>query len=263
MDEASREARINTAFVTVADTLTTDFDVVDLLHALVEQCTEILDTDAGGLMLMNADGQLQLMTSTGEGADFVEVMQLNADSGPCIDCFTTGAAISVPNIQSSGGKWPAFQKAAMQYGFHSAHATPMRLRGQIIGTMNLFRTKRGALSGRDAAVAQALTDVATIGILHEHIAREGAILAEQLHHALDSRIFIEQAKGMVSHSRSIPMDDAFTVLRTHARNNNLTIRSVAEGVCARTMSVQSIIPGTGITAATGIGQQIGDPSEKT
>jgi GAF domain-containing protein len=252
MDERSRERRINTAFVTVADTLTTDFDLVDLLHALVEQCTEILDTDAGGLMLVNSFGQLQLMTSTSEGADFVEMMQLNAGSGPCIDCFSTGVAISVPNIQSSGGKWPAFQKAAMQHGFHSAHATPMRLRGQIIGTMNLFSSKRGALNERDAAVAQALTDIATIGLLHDRILREGANLAEQLHRTHDSRVFIEQAKGMIAHSRSITMDDAFTAMRSHARNNKLTIRALAEGISARTVSVQSIIPDTSRTAQTSI-----------
>jgi GAF domain-containing protein len=250
MDEPSRETRINSAFVTVADTLTTDFDVVDLLHTLVEQCTEILDADAGGLMLMNPNGELQLMTSTSDSADYVEGMQLDSASGPCIECFSTGAAISVPNIQSSGGKWPAFQKAAMQNGFHSAHATPMRLRGQIIGTMNLFGSKRGALSESDAAVAQALADVATIGILHERVARESAILAEQLHRALDSRIFIEQAKGMIAHSRSITMDAAFAVLRNHARNKNLTIRSVAKEISARTTSVQSIVPGSSATGTT-------------
>jgi GAF domain-containing protein len=251
MDELSRETRINTAFVTVVDAITTDFDIVDVLHVLVEQCTEVLDADGGGLMLVNSNGQLQLMTSTSDSADFVEVMQLNADSGPCIDCFTSGAELSVPNIQSSGGRWPAFQKSAMQKGFHSAHATPMRLHGQIIGTMNIFRSKRGALSERDASVAQALTDIATIGILHERVVREGAILAEQLHNALDSRIFIEQAKGMIAHSRSLTMDDAFTVLRSHARNNNLTIRSVAEGISTRAISVQSIIPAGRVTAATG------------
>jgi GAF domain-containing protein len=250
MDEPSRETRINSAFVTVADTLTTDFDVVDLLHTLVEQCTEILDADAGGLMLMNPNGELQLMTSTSDSADYVEGMQLDSASGPCIECFSTGAAISVPNIQSSGGKWPAFQKAAMQNGFHSAHATPVRLRGQIIGTMNLFGSKRGALSESDAAVAQALADVATIGILHERVAREGPILAEQLHRALDSRIFIEQAKGMIAHSRSITMDAAFAVLRNHARNKNLTIRSVAKEISARTTSVQSILPASSATGTT-------------
>ena len=238
MDGTSREARVNTAFVAVADTLTTDFDVVDLLHTLVEQCTEILDTDAGGLMLVDGDGQLQLMTSTSEGADLVEIMQIDAASGPCIDCFTTGTAISVPDIQETGGRWPAFQAAALQQGFYSAHATPLKLRGQVIGTMNLFSTKRAALSERDAALGQALADVATIGILQERLVKEGNIIIEQLHFALDSRILIEQAKGMISHSLSIDVGEAFSVLRSHARTNNLTIRYVAEEISNRRLSVR-------------------------
>lgn len=240
MNNPSRETLINTAFVAVADTLTTDFDVVDLLHTLVEQCTTILDTDAGGLMLVDGDGHLQLMTSTSEGADLVEVMQLAADSGPCIECFTTATAVSVPDIQHSDGRWPAFQKAAIQNGFFSAHATPLKLRGRVIGTMNLFSTKRGAFTDRDAALAQALADVATIGILQDRIVQEGTILAEQLHRALDSRILIEQAKGVISHSLSVTMDQAFTIIRTHSRNNNLTIRSVAAGISDHTIPVESI-----------------------
>ena len=238
MDGTARETRINSAFVAVADTLTTDFDIVDLLHTLVEQCTEILDTTAGGLMLVDADGNLQLMTSTSEAADLVEVMQLAASEGPCIECFTTGTAVSVPNIQATDGRWPAFQKAANESGFQSAHATPLKLRGTIIGTMNLFGVKPEALTDRDAAVAQALADVATIGILQERLVRESTILAEQLHAALDSRIVIEQAKGMIAHSLSIDMDEAFTVLRSHARSNNLTIRYVAEEISNRRLSVR-------------------------
>ena len=242
MDGISREARINAAFVAVADTLTKDFDVVDLLNTLVEQCTQILDTDAGGLMLVDGEGQLQLMTSTNEAADFVEVMQLAAASGPCIDCFKTGTPVSVPDIEDTGDRWPAFRKTALQNGFRSVHATPMRLRGQVIGTMNLFGTTRGALTDRDIAVAQALTDVATIGILQERMIREGHIVAEQLHRALDSRILIEQAKGMISHSLSIPMDEAFALLRAHARSNNLTIRSVSEAISDRTLAIPAIVP---------------------
>jgi GAF domain-containing protein len=237
MNGISREARVNAAFVAVADTLTKDFDVVDLLHTLVEQCTEILDTTAGGLMLVDGDGELQLMTSTSEGADLVEVMQIAAADGPCIECFRTGVAVSVPNIQGIDGKWPEFTKAAVQSGFHSAHATPLKLRGTVIGTMNLFAEKPEALNDRDAALAQALADVATIGILQERLVREGNILAEQLHAALDSRIVIEQAKGMISASLNIEMDAAFAVLRGHARNNNLTIRYVAEEISNRRLGV--------------------------
>jgi GAF domain-containing protein len=244
MDGTSREARVSAAFVTLADTLTTNFDVVDLLHTLVEECAGILNVEAGGLMLADAEGHLQLMTSTSESADLVEIMQLGASAGPCIDCFTTGTVVSVPDIQHSGGRWPAFQKAALQQGFHSAHATPMKLRGQIIGTMNLFNTTRGAVSPRDSAIAQALTDVATIGILQERLIREGHLVADQLHSALDTRIIIEQAKGVIAHSLSLEMPNAFTVLRSYARNNNLTIRSVAEQISYRTLTVEALLATT-------------------
>ena len=240
MDELSRETRINAAFVAVADTLTKDFDIVDLLHTLVEHCVDILGTQAGGLMLANSHGELQLMTSTSEAADLVEVMQLAAASGPCIDCFRTGAAVTVIDIQKDGGRWPEFQKAALGQGFRSVHATPMKLRGQVLGTMNLFGTYDGGISDRDAAVAQALADVATIGILQERVIREGNLIAEQLHHALDSRILIEQAKGMIAHSLALDMDEAFTLLRAYARNNNLTIRSVAEQISNRTIDTNSL-----------------------
>ncbi len=242
MDATSRETQISEAFVTLTDTLTTDFDVVDLLHTLVEECTKILDTDQGGLMLVDSSGELQLMTSTSEEADFVEVMQLNASSGPCIECFTTGKAVSVADISAGGSRWPEFQKAAIQGGFKSAHATPMRLRGQVIGTMNLFSTTLGQLNERDIALAQALTDVATIALLQERIVSDARVVPDQLHRALDTRILIEQAKGMISHTFAIPMDSAFDVIRTYARNNGLAIRTVAERISQRTIEVRSLIP---------------------
>lgn len=242
VDEPSREARLNTALIAAADTLITDFDVLELLHTLVERCTSIIDIDAGGLMLVDGNGQLQLMTSTSTTADLVEIVQLNADRGPCIDCFTTGTAVSVPNIQHTDGRWPEFQKAAMQNGFFSAHATPLKLHGRVIGTMNLFANKRGALTEHDVAVAQALSDVVTIGILQEQVVRDGNILAAQLNRALDSRILMEQAKGIVSQTVSLTMDQAFAAIRTHARNNNLTIRAVAAGINDRTISIDTITP---------------------
>jgi GAF domain-containing protein len=213
MDGTSREARITAAFVTVADTLTTNYDIVELLHTLVLECSWILGAEAGGMMLTDGNGHLQLMTSTSEAADIVEILQLAASSGPCIDCFTTGLPISVGDIAADGAAWPQFQTAALAQGFHAVHATPMKLRGQVIGTMNLFGTHPGIVSERDAAVTQALADVATIGILQERLIREGHLVAEQLHRALDSRILIEQAKGVVANALTVNMDDAFALIR--------------------------------------------------
>ena len=103
MGETSREPKLNAAFVKLADTLIADYDIVDLLHTLLEECMGLLDTQAGGLMLADASGALQLIASTSEQADFVEIMQLNAGSGPCVECFTTGASVAVADIDRHGG----------------------------------------------------------------------------------------------------------------------------------------------------------------
>ena len=239
MTEQSREARLNAAFVALADTLTEDYDVVDLMHTLVQECTEILDAQAGGLMLADAEGELQLLASTSESADLVEVLQLNAGVGPCVDCFSTGTTISVADIAASGDSWPAFRVAALEQGFLSVHATPLRLRGQVIGTMNLFGTSVGALSKADADVAQALADVATIGILQERINRQSHFVAEQLQHALDSRVLIEQAKGVLAQAGGLDVDEAFRTLRRYARDHNMALRVVAEQVVNRSLDVLS------------------------
>ncbi|MET4705855.1 GAF and ANTAR domain-containing protein [Frigoribacterium sp. UYMn621] len=237
MTAESREVQLSAAFVKLADTLVTDFDVVDLLHWLVEECTRILDTEAGGLLLVDAVGVLQLIASTSEEAQLVEVLQLAAGEGPCLDCFRTGIAVTVGDIQVNAEKWPEFSAEAVKQGFRSVHATPLRLRGQIIGTMNLFSTRTGELAPADIAVAQALADVATIGILQERTIKSSSIVSAQLQHALDSRILIEQAKGVLAATSGMTMNDAFAAIRAYARNHNFTLAKVADGIIARTLDV--------------------------
>ena len=239
MTEESREARLTAAFVTLADTLTTEYDVVDLLDLLVRECTDILDVEAGGLMLADSEGNLQLVASTSEQAELVEVMQLNAGAGPCLDCYATGAPVSVADIEHLSDRWPDFRTAALEQGFRAVYAAPMKLRGDVIGTMNLLSTTSGVLNDRDIAVAQALTDVATIGILQERMIRESGLVSEQLQRALDSRILIEQAKGVLSQTGQMTMDEAFSTMRGYARSNQLSLHTVAEGITNRTLDVLS------------------------
>jgi GAF domain-containing protein len=233
MTTETRETKLSAAFVKLADTLIADFDVVDLLHWLVEECTQILDTQAGGLMLVDAAGELQLIASTSEEAELVEILQLAAGDGPCVDCFRSGIPVTVADIDADAAKWPEFSIGALKEGFRSVHATPLRLRGQTIGTMNLFSTRVGALPPEDITVAQALADVATIGILQERNIRSANLVSEQLQHALDSRILIEQAKGVLAATTGMSMNEAFAAMRSYARNKNLTLRKVADDVIAR------------------------------
>jgi GAF domain-containing protein len=225
----------------MADTLTANYDVVDLLHTLVVECTMIVAATAGGLMLADSSGRLQLLASTDESAELVEVMQLAAGAGPCVDCFTSGTSVSVPNIAASGGHWPDFEGAALGQGFQSVHATPMKLRGEVIGTMNLFNVAPGAFRPRDAAVVQALADVATIGILQQRIATESHLVAEQLQRALDSRVLIEQARGAMSQALGLTMDEAFGALRNYSRNNNMTMHAVATAITTRSLTADALL----------------------
>ena len=239
MSEESREARLSAAFVRLTESLTADYDVIDLMNVLLEESITILDTQAAGLLLADPSGTLQLVASTSEKVNLVEIMQLNAGEGPCLDCFTTGVAVTMGDIEHDGQKWPKFREAAVREGFRSVHATPMRSRGQVIGSLNLLSTTVGRLNSRDIAVAQALTDVATIGLLHERLASESSIVTGQLQYALDTRIYIEQAKGVLAEQLKIEMDEAFIALRDYARGNNITLRTVAEGVTSRSIVISA------------------------
>ena len=237
MASETRERRLTSAFVTLADTLVAGYDVVDLLQTLVDTCAELLDASAAGLMLADSSGELAVVASTSEKSLLVEMMQLSSGSGPCVECFTTGAPVTVSDVAELGDRWPGFREAALGQGFRSVHGVPLRLRGNVIGTLNLFRTSTGALTDEDLSVAQGLADVATIGILQERAIREADIAKNQLQHALDSRVLIEQAKGVIAYMHDVDMDEAFQTLRRYSRSNNQNLRDVAELVVNRSIAL--------------------------
>jgi GAF domain-containing protein len=225
----SEAVRVRT-LVELADTLVDDFDVVELLTLLTDRCVEVLDVTAAGLMLVAPDGDLRVIASSSEAMRTLELFELQAEEGPCLDCYRTGRPVVNQNLAMVNGRWPRFAAEALEAGFHSVHALPMRLRGNIIGALNLFRTDPGEMNEADLDMAQAFADVATITILQHRAALEAQDLNEHLNHALNSRIVIEQAKGMVSEREGLNMQQAFTMLRDHARNHNLRLMDVARDV---------------------------------
>jgi GAF domain-containing protein len=237
MVSGTREKRLAAAFVTLADTLVAGYDVVELLQTLVDTCAELLDATAAGILLADPAGKPGVIASTSEESRRVDEAQTTTGRGPSIQCFTTGQAIAVPDIAAVDDDWSEFRAEALAQGFRSAHAVPLRLRGRIIGTLTLLRAETGGLSADDRTVAQGLADVATIGILHERAARESDLAQMQLQHALNSRVVIEQAKGVIAHVRSVDMSDAFQILRTYSRAHNQSLRDVADLVVSRELSL--------------------------
>ncbi|GAA3463651.1 GAF and ANTAR domain-containing protein [Saccharothrix longispora] len=224
--------RLVETFVGLADTLVDDFDVIDFLHMLVDRCVELLDVDAAGLLLADQRGRLQLIASSNEQVRLLELFQLQNDEGPCLDAFAAGVRVGHPDLANAGRQWPRFTAAATDAGFAAVDAVPMRLRSEVIGALNLFRDQAGELDAVALRTATALVDIATIGLLQHRSIHHHQVLTEQLQAALNSRVIVEQAKGLVAERLGVDMDTAFAALRGHARGHNLKLSHVARGVIA-------------------------------
>jgi transcriptional regulator with GAF, ATPase, and Fis domain len=221
------------AFVELADTLVDDFDVVDFLHQVTVRCAQVLGVSAAGVLLTDQRGTLQVVAASTEQTRLLELLQLQTDQGPCPECFHTGQPIAVADLATAAGRWPHFAAQAREIGFASVHALPMRLRTDVIGALNLFGTQPGALDPDTIRLGQALADVATIGILQARAIHQRDTLAEQLQTALNSRIIIEQAKGVIAERRQLDMDQSFTLLRSTARTTNRRLSDLARAVVDR------------------------------
>jgi GAF domain-containing protein len=218
---------LSDTFVDLADTMVADFDVIEFLHLLTDRSVRLLAASAAGVVLADPRGELRVAAASSEEAGLVELFQLQNDQGPCLDCFRTGRPISAADLTGPDQRWPRFAQAATRAGFRTVEALPMRLRDQVIGALNLFRAEPGPFETADLRIAQALADVATIGLLHERNVRRTETVAEQLQAALNSRVMIEQAKGKLAERYGINMDRAFTMLRDYARNTNQHLTDVA------------------------------------
>lgn len=223
----TREERIVQTFVELADIMVDDFDVVEFLHRLVEHCVSLLDCTEVGLLLVDVAGTLRVMASSSERAEALELLQSQNDEGPCFECYHRGSLVYSEDLQADRGRWPSFAPAALQKGLSSVHAIPMRVNGQTIGALNLFRTQTGRLAASDVPLGQGLADVAAISLLQDRATRQSRDVVAQLQGALTSRVVIEQAKGILSEQANITLDAAFTRLRAHAREHNRHLSDIA------------------------------------
>ncbi len=234
-----REQLLAETFVELADTLVADFDVVDFLHGLADRCVRLLAVDAAGLMLADQRGSLRVIASSSEQARLVELFQLQHEEGPCLECYRTGQPVSEPDLVAAADRWPSFAPAAAAGGFAAVQALPMRLRDEVIGAMNLFMLAPSQLDETGLRVGQALADVATIGLLQERNLRHQEVLAEQLQGALNSRVMIEQAKGLLAERLGLDMEQAFELLRGQARHQNRRLAALAGAVADGSEDVAS------------------------
>ena len=222
--------RLATLFVDMADTLVAEFDVIDFLHTLTEHAAAVSGAEAVGLMLADERGRLQYLAASNETGKMLELLQLQIDEGPCVDCYATRAPVVNADLSTASPRWPRFAPAAFSAGFQSVHAFPMRLRESVFGALNLCGHADAAFDADEVRVVQALADVATIALIQERNLSRADALTEQLQGALTSRITIEQAKGALAQLEGSSPNQAFQLLRSQARSSGRRLHDVAQEV---------------------------------
>lgn len=226
MTETSRETKVLDAVVSLVDSLLADFDVMDLLTELTERCAQLVGVEATGFLLADPFDQLHVLAATTKQARELEVLQLQAQEGPCLECYGTGQPVSVPDLATMAKRWPVFVPAAREAGFNSVHAVPMRAAGVVLGALGLFGAEPDKLGEADLLVAQTLAHIACVAILQEHAPTPSTVLP-QLRVALASRIVVEQAKGFLRQVLDVPVEEGFRLLRSYAHANGEHLTDVA------------------------------------
>ncbi len=235
----TREAEVVQSLVDLADTLVADYDVVDLLTGLAHRCVQVLGAAAAGVMLASPSGELRLVASSSEAMRVLELFELQAEEGPCLDAFRTGERVEHENLRAGAGRWPRFATVAVEAGFQSVFALPLRLREMTIGALNLASVEQTPMDEADDLVARAFADLATISVIQQRAAIETQRVNEQLSHALTSRIVIEQAKGVIFGRAGVDLEESFSRLRAYARSHNLRLTDVAQAAIDGTLDPQA------------------------
>jgi hypothetical protein len=240
VSDIPRETRVLDAVVSLVDNLLDDFDVFDLLTELTERCADLLDVAAAGFLLADPLGQLRLLAATSEQTHELELFQLQAEEGPCLECYATGQPVSVADLRAAKSRWPRFVPAALEAGVASVHAVPMRAAGIVLGSLGLFGTRPGELNEADRLVGQTLAHIACVAILQGHAPTPSTVIP-QLHSALTRRVVVEQAKGFLRAYLDVSIDEAFSLLRRYARTHGDHLTDVARQLMAEPSSRPALL----------------------
>ena len=238
----AREGLIGRTFVELADTLVEGYDVIEFLQRLTERCVMLLGVAEASVALADTGGALRAVASSSERMRLLALIELQRRDGPCLDCWLVGDPVVEDDLEGAAGRWPVFGPAALEAGFRSVYALPLRLRRERIGALNLFADVPNGLAGDDHDLGQAMADVATIGLLHERFLREQTTVAVQLQTALDSRVVLEQAKGMVAQQAGVDVDQAFQLIRGYARRRSERLTDVARSITTRELTSSALAP---------------------
>lgn len=224
-----QDDQIAQALVEFIGDLTRQHTVEAVLNNLADYCLRILPADGVGVLLLE-EQQLTVATTNSDVGDAVESLEVELEEGPCVECVRVGHPVLVPDLAAAADRYPRFVPRALEAGAHAIHALPMTGHGELVGSLNIVSLKPHELSETELSTARMLADVAVSYIFAVQLHEETSRLAGQLQNALDTRVLIEQAKGMLAERHGMTLADAFDRLRRHARNASTPVREIARQV---------------------------------
>jgi len=221
--------RLVEALAEIATLAAEPFDV-ELLHLAAERVCDVLAAD-GASILVSLDGEHLAWALPATGVPGLEEV-VRDDDGPCHEALRKGEPV-VYSVDDPPDRFRAFAARCATLGVKAAAAVPLRHRDRTVGVLLLARCGRRHFLSHTVADAQRFADVITAGLVREHAHRLQQAVNEQLQHALDARVVVEQAKGMVAAELGVEVDVALDRLRGFARRNHLKLHDVAADVVAR------------------------------
>lgn len=228
--------QIADALVAFIQELTEQRTVETVLECMADHCRDLLPADGVGVLLLQ-EQQLTVATTNSAVGDAVEALEVELEEGPCVECVKVGHPIFVPDLAAAADRYPRFVPRALEVGAGAIHALPMTGHGELVGSLNIVNLVPTELSETSLSAARMLSDVAVSYIFAVRLHEETSALADQLQNALDTRVLIEQAKGMLSERHGESLDDAFDRLRRNARSQSSPVREIARDIVAGDLKI--------------------------
>jgi hypothetical protein len=232
----AREDLLARTFVQLADAWVDDGDLGHVSQMVIHRCIELFSTSAAGILLSDADGHLRVAASSSQQMQRAQLYELRVGEGPCIDCYRTGLHVSAPTLEDSRARWPRFAPVGLAAGFRSVNAVPVRVRDQVIGSLNLFGTEVGTLNDPDLLAAQALAQATAFTILRQRLTAAAAVDG-QFRLVGDDQLVVEQAKGVLAGRAGIGIDEARQRIERYAHHHGLELAAVCQEIVAGTLSL--------------------------
>lgn len=204
-------------------------DLDSTLRVVAEVAVRAIDgCDCASITLVD-DGKVQSTACTDELCAEIDRAQYVTGQGPCVDAIQRNAVVRLDDA-ATDQRWPKFGPLAHRHGITSVLATPLEVRGRVMGALNLFGRRTEAFRDEDVEVAALLSTHAAVVLANVQAFEFSNKEAEHLAKALESRGIIERAKGILIEREGCSSDEAFQMLVRASQTLNRKLRNVAEEV---------------------------------